>query len=195
LNSSRVPSPPDRIRRPRPKYRLADTTGDHSHPKWGQSAAGHLGGEVREGYADVGDQRLHYMEGADRSADGNAFTISCRHQGDVYGCLRGSEWLSARPASYSVTFRRPAATSASSMPLGPSWERSGALALDHAGKGAVLSVGPVAAEHSPGSDSGRWPPGQFRPAPCGGVASACFRRKRPLFQGDPRRRLYRRAVK
>jgi hypothetical protein len=36
-----------------------------------------------------------------------------------------SEWLSARPASYSVTFRRPAATSASSMPLGPSRERSG----------------------------------------------------------------------
>jgi hypothetical protein len=27
-----------------------------------QQAAGLLGGEVREGYAEVGDQRLHYVE-------------------------------------------------------------------------------------------------------------------------------------
>jgi hypothetical protein len=29
-----------------------------------QQAAGLLGGEVREGYAEVGDQRLHYVEAA-----------------------------------------------------------------------------------------------------------------------------------
>ena len=39
------------------------TTEDHSQPSGaGQSAAGLLGGEVREGYAEVGDQRLHYIE-------------------------------------------------------------------------------------------------------------------------------------
>ena len=39
------------------------TTEDHSHPSGaGQSAARLLGGEVREGYAEVGDQRLHYTE-------------------------------------------------------------------------------------------------------------------------------------
>jgi epoxide hydrolase 4 len=39
------------------------TTEGHSHPSGaGQSAAELLGGEVREGYAEVGDQRLHYIE-------------------------------------------------------------------------------------------------------------------------------------
>ena len=39
------------------------TTKDQSQPSGaGQSAAGLLGGEVREGYAEVGDQRLHYIE-------------------------------------------------------------------------------------------------------------------------------------
>ena len=39
------------------------TTEDHSHPSGaGQSGAGLLGGEVREGYAEIGDQRLHYVE-------------------------------------------------------------------------------------------------------------------------------------
>src|SRR6185295_7900142 len=39
------------------------TTEDQSQPSGaGQSAAGLLGGEVREGYAEVGDQRLHYIE-------------------------------------------------------------------------------------------------------------------------------------
>ena len=39
------------------------TTEDHSHPSGaGHSAAALLGGEVREGYAEVGDQRLHYIE-------------------------------------------------------------------------------------------------------------------------------------
>ena len=41
-------------------------TEDHSQPSAaGQSAAGLLGGEVREGYAEVGDQRLHYIEAGD----------------------------------------------------------------------------------------------------------------------------------
>ena len=31
-----------------------------------QQAAGLLGGEVREGYAEVGDQRLHYVEAGER---------------------------------------------------------------------------------------------------------------------------------
>src|SRR5512133_2417889 len=39
------------------------TTEDDSHPSGaGRSAAELLGGEVREGYAEVGDQRLHYIE-------------------------------------------------------------------------------------------------------------------------------------
>ena len=39
------------------------TTKDQSQPSGaGQSAAGLLGGEVREGYAEVGDQWLHYIE-------------------------------------------------------------------------------------------------------------------------------------
>jgi epoxide hydrolase 4 len=39
------------------------TTGDHSQPNGAaQSAKELLGGDVREGYAEVGDQRLHYVE-------------------------------------------------------------------------------------------------------------------------------------
>src|SRR5215471_10211351 len=42
------------------------TTEDHSHPNGaGQSAAELLGGEVREGYAEIGDMRLHYVEAGD----------------------------------------------------------------------------------------------------------------------------------
>ena len=42
------------------------TTEGNSQPSGaGQSAAGLLGGEVREGYAEVGDQRLHYVEAGD----------------------------------------------------------------------------------------------------------------------------------
>src|SRR6187397_632277 len=39
------------------------TAEDQSDPSAaGQSAAELLGGEVREGYAEIGDQRLHYVE-------------------------------------------------------------------------------------------------------------------------------------
>ena len=39
------------------------TTEGHSHPSGaGQSAAELLGAQGREGYAEVGDQRLHYIE-------------------------------------------------------------------------------------------------------------------------------------
>src|SRR5262245_29700353 len=42
------------------------TTDDHSHPSGaGQSAAELLDGEVREGYAEIGDVRLHYVEAGD----------------------------------------------------------------------------------------------------------------------------------
>ena len=42
------------------------TTGDQGHPGGaGQSAAELLGGEVREGYAEIGDVRLHYVEAGD----------------------------------------------------------------------------------------------------------------------------------
>ena len=41
-------------------------TEDHSDPSAaGQSAADLLGGEVREGYAEIGDVRLHYVEAGD----------------------------------------------------------------------------------------------------------------------------------
>ena len=81
-----------------------------------------MGGEVREGYASVGDQRLHYTKAGKGplivllTVTRSLFLAITRAMFTFAGAVRSP--LTARPATYSVTFRRPAATSASSCRLG-----------------------------------------------------------------------------